>query len=165
MGNLAICASAVTTQPQAALRVAISVIFWAFVMPLIGLLIFGMMTVMPLILLTPFLLGLSGFFVLLYGAGFVPSVVTALFFQTIVRWTRPIIAVVATGVVSMLSATLWLAALSNERLAALLNDPPANIVDPSSDVYKALMAAAFGAALVMALSGLRARKRRELGSA
>jgi len=150
MGNLAICASAVTTQPQAVLRVAISVIFWSFVMPLIGFFIFAVMTLIPFILV---LGGPTGFFGFLYTAGFVPSLVTALFFQAIVRRTRPLVAVLATGLVSMLTASLWWVTITNET--------PSNIVDPSSYAYSALMAAAFGAALVMALFGLRARKRRQ----
>lgn len=119
-------------------------------MPLIGFAIFAVMTYLPFILI---FVGPAGFFGFLYTVGFVPSAVTALFFQAFVRQTRPLVGVFATCLVSMLTASLW--------WVTITNDAPTNIVDPSSYAYRALMAASFGAALVMALSGLRARKRRQ----
>lgn len=149
MGRLAIRAGAITTQPQVVLRVALSIILWSLAMPLIGFVIFAAMTLLPLLFL---LMPASTFFGTLYMTGFVPSVLTALFFQAIVHRTKPLVAVLATGLVSMLSATLW--------WATMLLESPATTIDPSQYTYWALMAAAFGSALVMAVSGLRARRRR-----
>lgn len=149
MVKLSVWADTVVASPQAALRVAFSVIVWSFAMPLIGFLIFAAMTIIPFIfvLFAP----ISWFFGSLYLTGFVPSVVTALFFQAILRRTKPLIVVLATGLVSTLSANLW--------WATMIYDTPAKFVDPSSYAYWALMAGAFGAAVVMALHGLLRRPR------
>jgi hypothetical protein len=151
MRNLAICASTVATQPKAALRTAISVIFWSLVMPLIGFVIFAAMTVLPFIFV--WLAPASTFFGILYLAGFVQSVITALFFQMIIRCARPLCVALATGLVSALTANLW--------WMTMMPDQRAKFADPSSYAYWALMAGAFGAALVMAVSGLRSHARRQ----
>jgi len=127
------------------------VTFWSFFMPLIGFVIFTCLTILPILSIWVFTI--ETFLGILYMSGFVPSVATALFFQIIQHRMMPTKVVMATGLFSMLAATIWWAVLGG--------DAPTRFVDLRSYMYWALMAASFGAAVIMALSSLRSRNRHQ----
>ena len=86
-----------------ALRILIKALAWALALPLLGYSIFACLTIIPLlgVFLGPKLLEL------IYQAGFVPSLATALAWQFIfLRWNRGA-GWLATCAVGVMSAAVW----------------------------------------------------------
>ena len=85
-------------------NLAISLL-WAFALPILGFLFFSMLTILPALGL--FFLGPEKLLHLIYKAGFVPSLVTAVSFRFLAR-TRPLVVRwLITCAVGCLSAALW----------------------------------------------------------